>query len=237
MLPQMKVPEYETQLISNKTKVKYRPWIVSEMKTMMLTLETGTKEEVINSMVNAVDTCTFGKLDIAKLPSFELERLFMLIRTKSVGETLEIKVKCSNCQVEHPITLNLAHMEIANAEKMTNRIQLSKDYGLGMRYPTVHDMIDSVEEAGVSNGLGFYVALAKRCLTGVAQGSEFYTTTKNTKPEEIMAVLDALDTDAMSKVIAYFDNMPTTFYPINFKCEACSTENTTELKGADSFFG
>ena len=93
MLNFMKTPEHEVTL-SNNAKVKYRPFLVKEEKILLLAVENNVEEEMVQTLINTVQTCVLSDIDVTKLPVYDFEWLWLNIRSKSIGEAVQLKLKC-----------------------------------------------------------------------------------------------------------------------------------------------
>ena len=72
---------------------------------------------MIDTVSKLVTTCTFEKVDASKSPVFDVEYLFLQIRGKSVGDSVEINVTCpDDGETNVPVKLNLSEVSI----QMTN---------------------------------------------------------------------------------------------------------------------
>ncbi len=81
-LPILNTQTFELNIPSTDEKIKYRPFLVKEEK-ILLQAQEGDGDEVTNSILQIVDNCTFGKVQVDKLPSFDIEYIFLNIRSKS----------------------------------------------------------------------------------------------------------------------------------------------------------
>ena len=95
-LPQVKTPKFDTKLPSNGESVKYRPFLVKEQKLVLQAIEMKDQNQLNNALDDVLKDCTFHKLDIDSLPVYDIEHLIMQIRSKSVGEMVEINFVCQN---------------------------------------------------------------------------------------------------------------------------------------------
>lgn len=241
-LPVLETPRYELELLSKKSKVKFRPFLVKEQKVLMTALTTGEKKDVRMALLECAKACTFGEVDVARLPIFDLERLFLYIRAKSVGEELPLRLKCENeeCGEFNAYDLNLIdQMQIANLDKVTDKVELADGYGFVIAYPNAEILAVASEKAKDQNDLQFYIELTKSCLLGVYKGEDYFTVDPSdpAASADVERVLDALNSEQMAKVQAFFDDMPKVAYSIEFTCTKCSHVNKLELEGTDSFFG
>ena len=94
-LPKINTPTYELTLPSNNKKVRYRPFLVREEKILVLAMESGDQKQITDAIVEIINDCLLTKnVDVSKLPTFDIEYLFLNVRSKSVGETVEVNVTC-----------------------------------------------------------------------------------------------------------------------------------------------
>ena len=90
-LPKITTAQYELKLPSTGKTVKYRPFLVREEKVLILSLETGDQKQISNAVKQVLKECVLTKgVKIDTLPSFDIEYLFLNIRAKSVGETINL---------------------------------------------------------------------------------------------------------------------------------------------------
>ena len=91
-LPILETPNYELMLPSTGKKIKYRPFLVKEYKILLTTMEAESKE-ISRIVTELVDNCTFKKLDIDKLASFDIEYLFLnLFILKTLQNLLDFQI-------------------------------------------------------------------------------------------------------------------------------------------------
>ena len=91
-LPIIETPRYELTLPSQDIKVQYRPFLVKEEKILLMAMESKDNNEIVNATKNILRACTFEKLDIEKLPMFDIEYILLQVRSKSVGEISNFKI-------------------------------------------------------------------------------------------------------------------------------------------------
>ena len=109
-LPKVVAPTFELQLISTGKKVKYRPFLVKEEKVLLIALENGSDADISATLKSVLKSCILTRgVDVEKLPSFELEYLFLNIRGKSIGESVELLVTCQDdMETKVPLKINLS---------------------------------------------------------------------------------------------------------------------------------
>ena len=94
-LPKINTPTYELTLPSNGKKIKYRPFLVREEKILIMALETEDPKQITDAVVQILDSCILTRgVKVQKLATFDIEYLFLNIRSKSVGESITVNVTC-----------------------------------------------------------------------------------------------------------------------------------------------
>ena len=97
-LPKLDTPTYQLELPSNQQVIKYRPFLVKEQKILMMAMEADDAKMQTQAIIDIIKNCTFGKLNdkVDTLPTFDIEYMFLQLRQKSVGETIDINVTCQD---------------------------------------------------------------------------------------------------------------------------------------------
>ena len=132
-LPKLKVPEYELVVPSTQEKIKYRPFLVREEKILLMAMESEEPNSVSNALSTIVTECTFGNIDGETAPVFDAEYIFLQLRAKSVGETVEFILKCEECDHPMKIELDLTEVQVNQGEEVSNRIMLNDEVGVTLK--------------------------------------------------------------------------------------------------------
>ena len=112
-LPKLEVPTFTLTLQSTKEKITYRPFLVKEEKILLMALESNDGNEIFTAVQNIITACIMeGKVNVSALPTFDLEYLFLKIRSKSVGETSDISIPCTKCEAQNKHTIKLDDVEL-----------------------------------------------------------------------------------------------------------------------------
>ena len=147
-LPKLTTPTYELEIPSTDEKIKYRPFLVREEKILMMAMESKKNADIVQAVKDIVSECTFNKVNMSDLPMFDVEYIFLQIRSKSVGEVSKIKVLCpDDGKTYADVELDLNEVKVQVGDEHTNKIELTKDMGIIMKYPT----IDSFRESGIQD--------------------------------------------------------------------------------------
>ena len=78
-LPRIDTPTYQTTLLSTGETIQFRPFLVKEQKVIMMAQESNEEVQITNALVSLVSACTFGKVDVENIPTFDVENLFLRI--------------------------------------------------------------------------------------------------------------------------------------------------------------
>ena len=131
-LPKLEVPKYSLTIPSTGDVVEYRPFLVKEEKILMIAQETGGDGALYDAMIEIVEACTFNKLDLLQLQTYDVEYVFLQIRAKSVGETSSITIKCEECGHRVPVTINLedAYVQTSDDFQQEKTIEITDGIGI-----------------------------------------------------------------------------------------------------------
>ena len=234
-LPKLDVPIYELTVPSTDEKIKYRPFLIKEEKILLIAMESGQNEDVIQGVKQIVSECTFNKLKLGNMPMFDVEYIFLQIRSKSVGEVSKLKILCrDDGETYANVEVDLTEIEVQVNDDHTNKIELTDEMGVIMKYPT----IDSFSTAGISditadNMLDVIVTCIDKIYD--KKGEEVYDS-KDSSKKELMDFVEGMNTTQFQDVQAFFDSMPKLRHEITVVNPKTKTENIVALSGLNDFF-
>ena len=234
-LPKLTTPTYELEVPSTDEKIKYRPFLVREEKILLMAMESGENKDIVQAIKDIVSACTFDKLDLGKLPMFDIEYIFLNIRAKSIGEISKISILCPDDKKTYAeVDINLSDVEVQVGKDHTNKIELSEDMGMIMTYPT----IDSFTESGItsitaSNMLDVIGGSVLQIYE--AKGEKVYEAKDQTK-KELTEFIESMNTEQFKKVQAFFDTMPKLKHDVKVKNPKTKKESKITLTGLNDFF-
>ena len=235
-LPKLEVPIYELTVPSTDEKIKYRPFLIKEEKILLIAMESGANEDVIQAVKQIVSECTFNTLKLGNMPMFDVEYIFLQIRSKSVGEVSKLKILCrDDGETYANVEVDLTEIEVQVNDDHTNKIELTDEMGVIMRYPT----IDSFSTAGISditadNMLDVIVTCIDKIYD--KKGEEVYDS-KDSSQKELMDFVEGMNTQQFQDVQAFFDSMPKLRHEITVVNPKTKVENKVALSGLNDFFG
>ena len=231
-LPVINTPTYTLVQPSNKKKVTFRPFLVKEEKILLMALEEGDDTSLANALKQIINNCTFEKLDVEILPLFDLEYMFLRIRSKSVGEIAELKLLCEDDgETYADVSVPLEEIEVTFPEGHTNKIPLNDEITMEMRYPTFELLGTGVDGLDVEKTFG----LIGNCIDKVVEGETVYERTDWTS-KDLDTFLDSLTSKQFQDVQKFFETMPKLSKEIEFENPTTKKKNKITLEGLNSFF-
>lgn len=228
--------KYTTAIPSNGQEVKFRPYLVREEKILMMALESEDKKIALNAIADTINACVEEEINVHKLPVFDVEYLFAQIRSKSVGETSSVNVKCSECGTANEINIDLSKIKV-NVPKKIKAIKLTEDMTLELKYPILEEVTDTMiksEKAEVTQTQQIFDLIAV-CLHSLKTKDEVIQFSDEPK-SEIMAFIESFNNKQFEELRTFVENIPQMKHDIKFKCQSCEHDNQITLKGTNDFF-
>ena len=241
-LPQINTPEYRLKVPSTDEEITYRPFLVKEEKVLLIAQETGTEKSIYQAIKNLIKNCCFGKVDVDKLPMFDIEYIFLQIRAKSVGETSTLEVTCPDDEeTKVKVEVDLTTIKVEMDEKHSPRIQLTDDIGLLMQYPNLGDVLSmGVMEDGeniktATDSVNKMFGMMQDCMYQIWQGEETFDATDYSNKDK-KDFLESLNHEQFEKIQNFFETMPTLKHDIEVTNPKTKVTSTLTLQGLSSFF-
>ena len=231
-LPILETPTYELNLISVDEPVKYRPFLVKEEKILLTAMEGEDPVEIINAVKQILKNCTLEDIDIEKLPTFDMEHLFLNIRSKSVGESSDIIIECEKCNESIPINISLSDINPTIDENHTPQVKLNEKITIEMKYPTMENLA-SYTQSDSSTEQTFQ--MIEESIFAIYDSENVYY--MDDFPEsERETFINSLTQEQFLSIAEFFNTMPTLTKDISYDCKDCNITNTITLSGLQSFF-
>jgi hypothetical protein len=243
-LPKIDVPVHEIELISSKKKVKFRPFLVKEQKLFLMTNESAEAADIINTIRQVIKNCVLTDIDVDALPMFDLEYLFLNMRARSVSEVVNLKYQCNNkitneetkeernCGMINEINVNLLEIKPEASEKVSNKIQLTDNVGIVMKYPT----FEMTQKVAGKTESELVTEMIYDCVDYIYDKDSIYHA-KDVDRQEVIDFIDGLQQKEMLKIQSFFENMPKMSKDVEYNCGRCGYKETIKLEGIQNFFG
>lgn len=231
-LPVINVPTYTTTLLSTGQLCTYRPYTVKHEKILLIALESKDLRQIIDAVYNLIDECTEG-VDPRTLPNFDLESLFVQIRSKSVGEGVELSMKCEECDGPTKCNYNLTDFQVEGEILKDVKVQINDSVGVALRYPSMWRLRKYLSE-DVSNA-DQLLGTAISCIDYIYDDEQIYKADESSD-EDLQEFLGSLTTDQFRQITNFIDKSPKLSKSVEFECSSCQHINKVKIEGLESFF-
>ena len=235
-LPKLTTPTYELEVPSTDEKIKYRPFLVREEKILLMSMESGKNADIINAVKEIVSECTFNKIDLSTLPMFDVEYIFLQIRSKSVGEISKLRLLSpDDGKTYADVEVNLSDIAVEVDELHTNKIELTDEMGIIMTYPTINSFANTGITAINSSNM---LDVISTCILQIydKKGEEIFDAKDQTK-EELNDFIEQLNSAQFKEIQKFFETMPKLQHEVIVKNPKTGFENKVLLAGLNDFFG
>ncbi len=233
-LPKLNVPKYKLKLPSDNRTVNYRPFLVKEEKLLLLATETGSQEDIVEAIKRIIVDCT-DIHDIDNLPTFDIEYVFLQIRTKSVGESVEVQVTCPDDEeTVVPVKIPLNEIKVKKDKKHKKEIKLGTDIILTMNYPSL-DTFVKMNFQDEEPTVDAVFEMAAGCVKQIADAEQVYDA-MDTPKEELIEFFDQLSSKQFQEVQDFFDTMPKLSHVVKVTNPKTKKVSDVTLEGLSAFF-
>ena len=234
-LPTISTPTYELTLPSSNRKIKYRPFLVKEEKILIIAMESQDTKQIARAVKDVLTKCILTKgIKVEKLSTFDIEYLFLNIRGKSVGESVEVLITCpDDNKTKVPVMINLDDIKIKKDDDHTTDIPLDGKLSMRMKYPAMGEFIKNnfSTEMKVDDTFDMVVS----CIEQVYSEDESWSAADCTK-DEMQDFLEQLDSNQFKKIEKFFETMPRLSHTFKVTNPNTKVESDVTLEGLNSFF-
>ena len=235
-LPQVVLPTYELEIPSNGKKIKYRPFVVKEEKLLLLALETNDDKQIEDAVRTLLKGCIQSRVKLEDLAIFDLEYIFLQIRAVSVGEIVEMNVTCKDDnKTKVKYNLNLSEVKVTKPEGHSNKIMLSDEMGIIMKYPSWTEFITG-SIMGSAPTADSVVEIIASCIDQIFDGEDVYDSSTTSK-KEFIEFVEGLTNSQFENVQKFFENSPRLEHRFAVKNPNTGEISEFVIAGLSNFFG
>jgi hypothetical protein len=227
-------PLYPISIPSTKKKAKYRPFLVKEERALLAAQESENLGVMLETLRQVVMSCVEPQSAVESMTTFDLEYIYTLIRSKSVGEFSDLVFRCDTCtdpEAKAKVSLDLRKVEVVFPENVSNKVKLSENIVVMMKYPSMEELAE-IESSDDSNAKDNAI---KACIESIYVEDEVYHV-KEESPDELSQFIESLTSRQFKLLEEFFDNIPTAQIPVKYSCPVCGKEHNKIVKGLNNFF-
>ena len=237
-LPKISAPTYELVLPASNKKIRYRPFLVREEKILIMALESEDTKQITEAIKTVIHNCVITRgIKVDKMSTFDIEYLFLNVRGKSVGETVEVNVTCpDDGQTKVPVEIDIDSIKIQKNPKHTNIIKLDDNLSVQMNYPSLDQFIETnfetdSQKAQVDQSLDVIMS----CINQVYNEEESWSASDCTK-KELKEFVESMNSKQFKDIEAFFETMPKLSHKVKVMNPETKVESEVVIEGLASFF-
>ena len=237
-LPKISTPTYELELPSTGKKIRYRPFLVREEKILIMALESEDTKQISSAIVQILSDCIATKtVKVSELSTFDIEYLFLNVRAKSVGETVEVNVTCpDDNETQVQMEINIDDIKVQKDPKHTNIIKLDDNLSMKLKYPSLEQFVENNFEVNESESeVNKSLSMIISCIDTVYDQEESWSAVDCTK-KELEEFVEQMNTKQFKEIENFFVTMPKLSHTIKVKNPNTKVESEIVLEGLASFF-
>ena len=237
-LPKIATPTYSMVLPSLEKEINYRPFLVKEEKLLVLALESEDTKQITQAIKAVLKSCVQTKgIKVESLPTFDIEYLFLNIRGKSVGETIDVNIICPDDEkTSVKVVIDLDDIKVIKNENHSKKVELDKNLMMELKYPSLDEFIKNNFDFKDENAMEQSFNLIASCIDKIYNEEEVWVAADCTK-KEITEFLESMNSSQFKKIEEFFTSMPKLSHTIKVKNPETKVESEVVLEGLASFFG
>ncbi len=237
-LPKINTPIYEMELPSNGKKIKYRPFLVKEEKILLIALETEDMKKISDGIIQILNNCIITRgIKVQSLATFDIEYLFLNVRARSVGETVEVGLTCpDDGETKVSVTIDIDAIKVQKNKNHKNIIKLDDKYSMKMKHPSFDQFIgDNFETNDKISDVEKTLVMITSCIEMVYDKEESFSASECTK-KELAEFVDQLNSKQFKEIENFFDTVPKLSHTVSIKNPETGVESDVVIEGLAGFF-
>ena len=176
-------------------------------------------------------------MKVSDLSTFDIEYIFLNIRSKSVGETIEVNITCpDDGETQAQVSIDVDDIKIQTDKKHTNIINLDDNLKMRLKYPALEQFIESnfeynTDESDVDKSLDMIIS----CVDIIYNEEESWAASDSSK-KEMKEFIEQMNTKQFKEIETFFATMPKLSHKIKVKNPKTGKCGDVILEGLASFF-
>lgn len=234
-LPKIARVTYETTIPSTKKKIKFRPFLVKEEKVLILAKESGDSSQMLRAVEDVIDACVLTKgFSSKELPTFDNEYLYLVIRSKSIGEEIDVEITCPDDDVTTVMeTILVNDICVVFNDEHKNQFKINDKYSIQMKYPTLSSPVNNLDGENVTFEESLKVIASCVDIIYTEDGS-MWSASESTL-EEMVEWLEALEEKEFDGIEKFFTTMPRLSHTVTVTNPKTNVTSDVVLEGFGSF--
>lgn len=230
-LPQSEYPLIDIEVHSLNDTFSFRPFRVKEEKLLIMGAESNNVMDLLRVIQQIITNCSFGKVNGDEIAIFDLQNIFIKLRSVSVSSTVNVTYECKGCNKNNEVELSLEDIELTFHENHSNKIVLDNNVVLFMNYPAV----EQIGQIANAEKFADIFETAQGCIKEIHTENEIIHGSEMSN-EEKLEFIDNLSLDEFKRIKQFFDTMPSVEKRFQEQCSSCEHNNFLYMNGYLDFF-
>ena len=201
-------------------------------------MESKEQKQIVQALKDIVSVCTFGQLNVDDLPTFDLEYVFLQIRSKSVGEVVKLKILCPDTKKDYAeVDVDLSAVDVHVDDEHRNKIMVDEEKKIGvlMKYPTINS-VDPTKDYSKGADTSTLFKVISDGIYQIFEGEKVHLAKDYTR-EELDKFVESLDSKSFKKIQRFYETMPKLMHDIEVENPKTKVKSKITLSGLSDFFG
>jgi len=230
-LPKLETKTYTLTLPSTGEEIKYRPFLMKEQKILLMAQESEKDGEVIDAMTQLITDCTFEKVDAKNCPLFDAEYIFLKLRSKSVGEKVEVSVICPDDEeTRTDVSVDISKIECNMLDDHSNIVNITDTVKIVFKYP----LLSTFKSAKNTKETEMMFKMINDCVQEIHYGEDVYNKIDMSE-KDINDFVESLSTEQFKNIGKFFETMPKLRHVIQVTNPKTKVKGELLLEGLQSF--
>ena len=231
-LPKIDYPILKIKIPSTKKEYMFRPFLVKEEKLLFMAKESDNDTDILTAIKQVVQNCCLDqKFNVDDVALFDLEYVFLKLRSFSVDNITKISVKDVEDEKIYNFDVDLDKIEVVFPKKVDNVVKINENSGLVLKYPPA-SLYSDEEFLKLEKDQLFELII--RCIEKVYDGDEVYEAKEFTK-DQLSEFVENLNVKIFEKVHEFLLSTPKINYSLEYK-NSLGNDRKIELSSLNDFF-
>lgn len=200
------LPKYSCIRPSTGKEIKFRPFLVSDEKTLLLIKQEQNPRTIIQNVVDLLFSC-FDELDVDSMTLQDVEFLFCALRSKSVGELVKTNFTCPVTSEKIKTDLDLSQLNTSKT-KTSFEVSLDTNYKILFKEPNLRKIFSIEGNFDIDH-------LIKACIDKVCRDEDVYEFS-DLSDNEMCEILKNFTTKEHEQIKNFVVNLPKTFAVVSY---------------------
>ena len=164
--------------------------------------------------------------------------MFLNIRAKSVGETVDVQVTCpDDNKTSVQVSINIDSIKVKKDKSHKPTIKLDDNLSLKLKYPSMEEFIETNFEGGenAKNNVNNTLQMIVACIDMIYNDEESWSASDSTK-KELEEFIEQLNSKQFKDIENFFTTMPKLSHKIKVTNPQTKVESEVVLEGLAAFF-